>query len=43
MLTVLGLIAVVVGMIISVGTVARLWIASRKQAKSDDAAVDRAH
>lgn len=30
MLTVLGLIAVVVGMIISVGTVVRLWIASRK-------------
>jgi hypothetical protein len=36
MLSVLGLITVVVGMLISVGTVVRLWIASRKQAKGDD-------
>jgi hypothetical protein len=36
MLSVLDLIAVVVGMIISVGTVVGLWIDSRKQAKGDD-------
>jgi hypothetical protein len=41
MLSVLGLIAVVVGMIISVGTVVRLWMVSRNQTKGDGAAVDR--